>query len=1002
MDGCKFNFRLVLIIATILVVISGANGRLYGLEAIAELRPNFDSQPISNFSGSTFGINFVTTNNGTRLCVGNPDYSGGVGLAHVFDFAGNEWTQFRQVDGVTNWDASVAGKTPKFGTSVDCTDQTLIAGGFSFSLSLYTYIFTSFPGFPYEPDKALGIGFTGFQFGFVVKLTPDGNTAVIAIPRAVYSEGSTGAILTFNLQTQAQQQIRPPDLKSSNDNKLMGVSLDLFKDHTIVAGAPGDNGNAGAVYVFQNDGTGQFQYKQKIIPPSSFVAAQYGLVISISRDGLTIAVGLPNLGENGVVDLLSRPTINDLFTRQVTFLYGGFISENNAFGLAVKLDYDLLLVGAPAFPGGDSPTNTGAAFLFNISSAYEVPPLVGAYLTDNTEENLNMQYGTAVDIVNEHVIIAAPGRRVNGTQVGSIFSYKFSETCGNGVLDPDEECDYHYAPNSTAIPCSPFCKCIAGYLPLNDTAGNCYALCGDSFVAPYEECELGGEGCTKTCTCAPGWTSVGERDCKTLCGNNVLDSPEQCEYNSTLSSRCNQDCTCERGYYPSNSSIYTCVPECGDTIKVDEEQCEKNAADAQFCDQSCACNEGTTTKNSTTSFCEFVSNIISDPPQQDVDEGSAPINIIVPIVVCGAAAIAGAVILAVLMARRNKKLRHKRKMNINLNDLDKGDYKPMPYEISSMTLDEKLQIPYKGLKLVKEIGSGAFGKVFIAEWQATQVAIKVSNIASDEDFKREAELMIKLRPHPNVVRFLGISTDGPFAVIILEYCNGGSLDKILFDNKNDVSYRQQLDWARGIARGLLHLHSNQVAHRDLAARNILLSGKVPKISDFGMSRKLEATNQQSASGVGPVCWMAPESIQSRNYSTMTDIWTFGVVLYEIVARQAPYEGENIMEVALQIRDSGLHPTIPKECPPLFREIMERCWNLDPTLRPTASDICQILDTEAEGLTTPTATSDTNTTTSGGSIVVTTSNVTFGTSSATSLIPQHNDIEQNNSGSESSS
>lgn len=112
----------------------------------------------------------------------------------------------------------------------------------------------------------------------------------------------------------------------------------------------------------------------------------------------------------------------------MTFFYGGFISENNAFGLAVKLDYDLLMVGAPAFPGGDSPTNTGAAFLFNISSAYEVPPLVGVYLTDNTEENLNMQYGTAVDIVNDHVIIAAPGRRVNGTQVGSIFSYKFSES----------------------------------------------------------------------------------------------------------------------------------------------------------------------------------------------------------------------------------------------------------------------------------------------------------------------------------------------------------------------------------------------------------------------------------------------------------------------------------------------------------------------------------------------------------------------------------------------
>ena len=75
---------------------------------------------------------------------------------------------------------------------------------------------------------------------------------------------------------------------------------------------------------------------------------------------------------------------------------------------------------------------------------------------------------------------------------------------------------------------------------------------------------------------------------------------------------------------------------------------------------------------------------------------------------------------------------------------------------------------------------------------------------------------------------------------------------------------------------------------------------------------------------------------------MTDIWTFGVVLYEIVARQAPYEGENIMEVALQIRDSGLHPTIPKECPPLFREIMERCWNLDPTLRPVSVPLICII------------------------------------------------------------
>jgi serine/threonine protein kinase len=130
---------------------------------------------------------------------------------------------------------------------------------------------------------------------------------------------------------------------------------------------------------------------------------------------------------------------------------------------------------------------------------------------------------------------------------------------------------------------------------------------------------------------------------------------------------------------------------------------------------------------------------------------------------------------------------------------------------------------------------------------------------------------------------------------------------------------------------MLHLHNNNIVHRDLAARNILLSATgAPKISDFGMSRVIaEDTGNTTKSTVGPVKWMAPESIKHKEYSKKSDTWTFGVVVWEIVTRQEPYKDEDLMEVGVKIRDEGHSLPIPDDTEPIFKHIMESCFKKEP-------------------------------------------------------------------------
>jgi hypothetical protein len=274
-------------------------------------------------------------------------------------------------------------------------------------------------------------------------------------------------------------------------------------------------------------------------------------------------------------------------------------------------------------------------------------------------------------------------------------------------------------------------------------------------------------------------------------------------------------------------------------------------------------------------------------------------------------------------------------------------YQPGTETLKSLTPG---QIPLNELEISKEIGQGTYGRVCVGKWKKYRVALKFcQNKGKMDEFLREANLMISLPPHPNVVRMYGVSIDGTQPIIVMEYCAGGSLDKLLYDTEEQISNEQKIRWIREIAEGMSHLHKYNIVHRDLAARNILLSqpnlaDAHLKISDFGMSRVLQRDIEvKTLNTFGPIRWMAPESIGHQVYSKKSDVWMFGVLVYEIVAQCEPHVDIDHKEAAVLIRDKALVPKIPNDCPEKLRQIMTMCWKKQPEERPTFDLICQILE-----------------------------------------------------------
>jgi len=269
--------------------------------------------------------------------------------------------------------------------------------------------------------------------------------------------------------------------------------------------------------------------------------------------------------------------------------------------------------------------------------------------------------------------------------------------------------------------------------------------------------------------------------------------------------------------------------------------------------------------------------------------------------------------------------------------VDRTEEKPFAWEIE-----------FSDLVIEKEIGRGNFGQVSKGRWRGGEVAVKklVSTLNSEQlrDFRQEIAIMCSLRPHPSVVQFFGASTKpGQPLCIVTEFLEGGSLLHLLQVDGQSISPSDMTKMAKGIASGMVHLISEKIIHRDLAARNILLTGsRTCKVSDFGMSRfgNTEDISGSTQTTVGPLRWMSPESISDGEYSEKTDVWSYGVTLYEIVSRaQIPYgQIKDPVQAAHKVAMGKVTLVPPEDCPPLLAELMRSCLQLEADSRPSFKSI----------------------------------------------------------------
>ncbi|XP_034433186.1 mitogen-activated protein kinase kinase kinase 9 [Hippoglossus hippoglossus] len=263
-----------------------------------------------------------------------------------------------------------------------------------------------------------------------------------------------------------------------------------------------------------------------------------------------------------------------------------------------------------------------------------------------------------------------------------------------------------------------------------------------------------------------------------------------------------------------------------------------------------------------------------------------------------------------------------------------------------------LEIDFSELTLEEIIGVGGFGKVYRAVWRGSEVAVKAARRDPDEDVeqtlesvRQEAKLFAMLN-HPNIMALLGVCLQEPNLCLVMEFARGGPLNRALAGKR--IPPCTLVDWAVQIARGMLYLHTQAIVpiiHRDLKSSNILilervemedLRNKTLKITDFGLAREWHRTTKMSAAGT--YAWMAPEVIRSSTFSKGSDVWSYGVLLWELLTGEVPFRGIDGLAVAYGVAMNKLALPIPSTCPEPFARLMEDCWSSDSHCRPQFTSV----------------------------------------------------------------
>ncbi|XP_053679586.1 tyrosine-protein kinase Fer isoform X1 [Anopheles nili] len=265
-------------------------------------------------------------------------------------------------------------------------------------------------------------------------------------------------------------------------------------------------------------------------------------------------------------------------------------------------------------------------------------------------------------------------------------------------------------------------------------------------------------------------------------------------------------------------------------------------------------------------------------------------------------------------------------------------------------LRERWELSNDDVILLDKIGRGNFGDVYKAKLKSsknTLVAVKTCRMTLPEEQKRkflQEGRILKQYDHPNIVKLIGICVQKQPIMIVMELVAGGSLLMFLRKNASTLGQRQMMGMCRDAAAGMRYLESKNCIHRDLAARNCLIgSENIVKISDFGMSREEEEYIVSGGMKQIPIKWTAPEALNFGKYTSLCDVWSYGILVWEIFSRgDTPYSGMS-NSMARERIDEGYRMPAPEGAPPEMYRLMLKCWSYEPESRPHFDEIYSVVD-----------------------------------------------------------
>lgn len=275
-------------------------------------------------------------------------------------------------------------------------------------------------------------------------------------------------------------------------------------------------------------------------------------------------------------------------------------------------------------------------------------------------------------------------------------------------------------------------------------------------------------------------------------------------------------------------------------------------------------------------------------------------------------------------------------------------------KVSALEAADEYMVDLSQLFLGLKFAHGAHSRLYHGIYKGEAVAVKIIRVPDDDEngllgvrlekqFNREVTLLSRLH-HPNVIKFVAACRQPPVYCIVTEYLSQGSLRAYLHKlEHNALPLNKLIPIALEIARGMEYIHSQGVIHRDLKPENILIDDNFHmKIADFGIACE-EVYCDPFADDPGTYRWMAPEMIKHKSYGRKVDVYSFGLMLWEMVSGSIPYEDMTPIQAAFAVVNKNLRPAFPKDCPPAMRALIEQCWSTQPEKRPEFWQVVKVLE-----------------------------------------------------------